>query len=155
MVATDEGDEAVVDGGGGLVGELLVEDAAGEGVEGGVRALEGRRVVRIDEAAEEGVGGAEVEEGPVDLSGEGEGAGRRREDPAEGGVVGLRAGIAAAAAAAAGRDDGLVLGELAGLAGSEGQLGGGGGRVWVGGGGQDGRKGVIGITHKRRREGDG
>lgn len=59
-LAAAEGQEAGVDGGGGLEGELLVKDAAGKGMEWGVEALEEGRLVGVDDAGKVGVGGAEV-----------------------------------------------------------------------------------------------
>lgn len=67
-LAAAEGDEAAVDGGGGLHGELLVEDAAGERVEGRVVVLEGGWLVGVDDAGEIGVDRAEVAEGDGDLA---------------------------------------------------------------------------------------
>lgn len=77
--AAAEGEEAGVDGGGGPGGQLLVEDAAGEGGEriGGL-GFEGRGVEGVDEGGEEGVGGAEMAEGGGELSW---GCQRAREDP--------------------------------------------------------------------------
>jgi hypothetical protein len=41
-LAAEKRDEAILDGGGGLEGELLAEDGSDEGVEGAVRSVEGR-----------------------------------------------------------------------------------------------------------------
>lgn len=73
VLAVQEREEAVVDDGGGLEGQLLVEDAAGEGVEGGPggRGLEGWGRVGGEEGGQYGIGGAEVGEAGGELAGGG------------------------------------------------------------------------------------
>ncbi|KAE8010452.1 hypothetical protein FH972_006823 [Carpinus fangiana] len=59
-LAATEHDEACVDGRAGLVGELLVENASGQGQEWGLERIKGRRLVKVDQGGDERIGAAEV-----------------------------------------------------------------------------------------------
>jgi hypothetical protein len=78
-LAAEKREEAGVDGGGGLEGELLVQDGSDEGVERAVRALEHGGLVRVDDGGEGGVRGAQVADGHAHLADCGQGPARDRE----------------------------------------------------------------------------
>jgi hypothetical protein len=59
-LAATERDEARVDGRAGLVGELLVENASGQGQEWGLERIKGRRLVKVNQGGDERIGAAKV-----------------------------------------------------------------------------------------------
>lgn len=84
-LATAKRDESGIDGGAGLYGQLLVEDAAGESVERRVETLESGKFVCVDHAGEIWVGGAEVAKCSDNLPIRGKRAGDHTDGEAAGG----------------------------------------------------------------------